>query len=322
VAPGLRELAGGSGHGNVWRNVIAQLRELEGVRLVHRGRADVWLADGHDWPPPGRPLVVQVHETSWRERELRRFLDPAFVQGIEIRTAAAFAEADQVIVPSRASLEQVVATFGLPSERVHAVAHGVEHGLFKPALDGGRELVGAPYVLFVGVLHPRKNLAALRDAIAELASNGLPHVLAIVGTPPHDTRADRFEREALAELPDHPGRVVHLQDLDQRALAALMAGADAFCLPSHFEGFGLPVLEAMACGAPVVVSDRGALPEVVGEAGIVVAPEPRAIARALGRVLSDPDRWTQMHEASLRRAAEFSWRRTAEGWLEALSAAA
>jgi glycosyltransferase involved in cell wall biosynthesis len=100
-----------------------------------------------------------------------------------------------------------------------------------------------------------------------------------------------------------------------------MAEADAFCLPSFFEGFGLPALEAMACGVPVVVSDRGALPEVVGEAGLVVAPEPAPIQDALRRVLSDRCLAQKLGAAGLRRASGFSWRRTAEGWLAALQRA-
>ena len=94
-----------------------------------------------------------------------------------------------------------------------------------------------------------------------------------------------------------------------------MAGAAAFCLPSLYEGFGLTALEAMACGAPVVVSDRGSLPEVVGDAGIVTAPTAAAIAEALRRVLSEPELAARLSAAGPARAAEFTWARTAAGWL-------
>ena len=101
-----------------------------------------------------------------------------------------------------------------------------------------------------------------------------------------------------------------------------MAGADAFCLPSLYEGFGLTALEAMACGAPVIVSDRGALPEVVDGGGIVVEPSPEAIANALERVLSDDELASSLRRRAVERARTFTWARTASGWLAVLRAAA
>ncbi len=180
-----------------------------------------------------------------------------------------------------------------------------------------------PYVLFVSQLHPRKNLAVLRAAMAELAADGLPHQLVIVGGAAQD-RPDStdLQREAAADLPGAPGRVVLLQDVPDEALADVMAGAAAFCLPSLMEGFGLTALEAMSCGVPVVVSDRGSLPEVVGDAGLVVAPTVDAVAGALAQVLVDPGRAAELGAAARARALTFTWARTAAGWLDALRAAA
>ena len=100
-----------------------------------------------------------------------------------------------------------------------------------------------------------------------------------------------------------------------------MAEAAAFCLPSLYEGFGLTALEAMACGAPVVVSDRGALPEVVGEAGIVVPPTNEAVTDALRDLLTNPERAAALGATAAARAREFTWQRTASGWLRVLRAA-
>jgi glycosyltransferase involved in cell wall biosynthesis len=155
--------------------------------------------------------------------------------------------------------------------------------------------------------------------MSRLAAQGLPHVLAIVGSPPAD-RADpgALMHEALAELPGAPGRIVALDRLSDAELAAVYAGADAFCLPSLSEGFGLPALEAMACGAPVVAADRGALPEVVGDAGVLVEPTVLGLELGLARVLGDPQLRAELHERGRERALGFSWDHTADGWLEAL----
>ncbi len=321
LGPGLVGVERGTGHGNVWARVLAALSALDEVKLVDGGRADVWLASGHAEPPEGRPLVVQVHEIGWHDPELRAFLHPEFAALMEASTRAALEVAEGVITPSQAARRQVVGAYGLPADRVNAVPHGVDLDVFRPDLAGGGELVGAPYVLFVAVLHPRKNFTAVRQAVAGLARAGLPHVLAIVGSPARDRRdATDFRKQAEADLPGLPGRVVALRDVSEAELASLMAGADAFCLPSLFEGFGLPALEAMACGAPVVVSDRGALPEVVGDAGLVVDPEPDAVERGLRRVLTEPGLAERLSQAGAKRAAGFTWERTARGWLGVLQA--
>ena len=320
VPPGLVESASTTGHGRMWSSVLRELAGRPGVRLVGGGRADVWLSSGHEMPPDGRPLVAQVHEASWADPGLRHHLHPRFASDLERALDRTMAVAAHVITPSVASRDQVLAAFPDAAGRVHAVPHGVEvpavHELTPPP-------VSDPYILFVGVMHPRKNLDALRAAVGLLAARGLPYPLVAVLSPAAD-RPDplEFESESVAELQGAPGRLRVLRGLSEHELGATMAGAAALCLPSHFEGFGLPVLEAMARGTPVVVSARGALPEVVGDAGIVVEPEPRPLADALEQLLSDPARAAALGEAARQRAATFTWSRTAEGWLEILRAAA
>jgi glycosyltransferase involved in cell wall biosynthesis len=179
-----------------------------------------------------------------------------------------------------------------------------------------------PYVLFVGSLQLRKNLSSLREAVGALATAGYPHVLAIVANDPGPQFPSLSADAAAAELPGAPGRVVMIPRPGDVQLAALMAGTDAFCLPSLAEGFGLPALEAMACGAIVVVSDRGALPEVVGDAGIVVPPTPAAIEEALRRVLDGPDDLRPLRERAIARGGRRDWGDTARGWAEVLHLAA
>jgi glycosyltransferase involved in cell wall biosynthesis len=220
--------------------------------------------------------------------------------------------------------------WSVPGDRVHAVAHGVDSELYQPGRTGAAEVLARaggdpllPYVLFVSQIHPRKNLGALREAMARLVRVGLAHQLVVVGSAAQDrTDSDNLDREAAADLPGAPGSVAFFRDIDEADLASLMAGAAAFCLPSFMEGFGMTVLEAMSCGVPVVVSDRGSLPEVVGDAGIVAAPTADAIESALGEILAAPDRAAELGRRGRARALEFPWSRTVDGWYDALKMAA
>jgi glycosyltransferase involved in cell wall biosynthesis len=326
VPPHVAALPERSGHGRMWHRVLA---ELEGrVRLEVREpgrrlarRPDAWLADGHrELPDVAEPLVAQVHEAPPRDPAARALLDPVFAAHLENAVTATVARADAIVTLSYFSARDLQLEYGVPAERLHVAHLGVDPDVFHPRDgDAGRARVGAPYVLFVGVLHPRKNIAVLREAMGRLAAQGLPHVLAIVGSPPADrAEAGALVREALAELPGAPGRIVALERPDDRELAALYAGADAFCLPSLSEGFGLPALEAMSCGAPVVAADRGALPEVVGEAGVLVEPTPLGVELGLARVLGDAQLRAELHERGRERAQGFTWARTAGAWVEAL----
>jgi glycosyltransferase involved in cell wall biosynthesis len=165
------------------------------------------------------------------------------------------------------------------------------------------------YLLFVGTLEPRKNVPGLLSAYQLLLDQGVINApLALIGG-----RGWLYEEifrqvEALAL----ERQVKFLHDVPDADLPALYNGAAVLVTPSFYEGFGLPALEAMACGTPVVVSNRGSLPEVVGPAGVLVDPEtPEAIAAGLAGVLSDPEQQRRLAQAGLAQAATFSWERTA-----------
>jgi glycosyltransferase involved in cell wall biosynthesis len=218
-------------------------------------------------------------------------LHPEFVAAMRARLDAVRERAARVVVPSEAGRAQL----GLAN--VDVVPYGVDAEVFRPGGERGS------HVLFVGTAHPRKNLDALRAAMP--ADRELRVVLGLA--------ADRPDAHELYAQAARPPTVVVEAPTDAD-LARELAGAAVFCLPSFSEGFGLPALEAMACGTPVVVGDGGALPEVVGDAGVVCSPEPEAIAAALARALADPS----LGERGRARALEFPWRRTAEGWLASL----
>jgi glycosyltransferase involved in cell wall biosynthesis len=166
------------------------------------------------------------------------------------------------------------------------------------------------YVLFVGTLEPRKNLSGLLEAYgAVVDSRASVPPLVIVGGRGWLFKPV-FERVEAMGLAD---RVCFLDRVPDGDLPALYNGAALLAIPSHYEGFGLPALEAMACGTPVVAADRASLPEVVGDAALLIDPDsPDSIAAALRHVLSDASVAARLREAGIARAACFSWARTAE----------
>jgi glycosyltransferase involved in cell wall biosynthesis len=322
-----------TGAGRVWSSVLPVLRRHARVRAAGRvrlRRPDVWLLPAQGRPVARRePVAAVIHGSAW-------LLDPAvldlmpstFAEPFVANAEATLERASVAIVPSEYTRRGLIEGFGMPDERVCVVPHGVDTDLFHPARRGGRTLVAKslggdrPYVLFASIPSIRqKNLTALRVAMARLAERGLPHALVIAGgRAGGETPAELAE--IMAELPGFPDRVLWLGHVADAELAGLMAEADAFCLPSLYEAFGLTALEALACGAPAVVSNTGALPEVVGDAALLADPTPEALAAALERVLTDRELAERLRAAGPERAAAMSWDRTAAGWLEALEGAA
>lgn len=221
-------------------------------------------------------------------------------------------EAAAVICPSETTRADCEAA-GIEPERVHVVPWGIdlpERPLEQAEVDAVRAVHGlrCPYVLFVGTVEPRKNLGRLLAAVQALGRPDLEVVL--VGPAGWDRQVE--ERRGVRRL----GFVTRAE------LAALYAGSAVVCYPSLREGFGLPVLEAMAHGAPVVTSAGTATAEVAGDAAVLVDPlDTEAIAAGLACVLDDPARAEAMRAAGRARAATFTWDRTATGTVGAYRAA-
>jgi glycosyltransferase involved in cell wall biosynthesis len=275
------------------------------------------------------PVVGMVHGAAWPlEESLFDYVPRAFAEPFIAATEALLATASLVIVPSEYGRLGLERGYGLGPEKVFVVPLGVDAHSFSPARRGGAELAAAafgrrlPYVLFVSIPSIRqKNLAGLRAAMGELAARRFPHGLVIAG----GTAGGESPEELGAiveEIPGTTGRVAWLGQVDDAQLAGLMAECSAFCLPSLFDSFPLGVLEAMACGAPVVVSDRGGLPALVGDAALVVEPTPASIGAGLERVLTEPELAARLRAAGRARAETMTWDRTADGWLEVLRRAA
>ncbi|HET9589770.1 MAG TPA: glycosyltransferase family 1 protein [Anaerolineales bacterium] len=207
-----------------------------------------------------------------------------------------------IFVPSEYVRKKIMARFGI--SHVIAIPSGVNRETFHPAARQSTYDLPERYILFVGSLEPRKNLSGLLDDWNGIKREFPDVTLVIAGA------TGRVFRKV--ELPRSHSQVLFLGHVETE-LPALYANAELFVLPSFDEGFGLPVVEAMACGAPVIVSDRGALPEVLCDAGLTVnLSNSDNLSAAMRQCLSDKDLRLSMKEKGLVRAKDFSWQRTAE----------
>jgi glycosyltransferase involved in cell wall biosynthesis len=220
---------------------------------------------------------------------------------------------DQIITDSESSQRDIVRFLRFPSERVTAIPIGVA-SRFAPAGADERQRacqrlsLPGDYILTVGSLSPRKNLESLFAAFKELRRRGRPHHLVVVG-PTAWKSAGIFRQLRTLGIESDVLLTGFVSDDD---LPALYSGAAAFAFPSLYEGFGLPPLEAMACGTPVVTSNNSSLPEVVGDAGLLVDPlDVEALASALDRLLTDPELSSRLIRRGIARSKAFTWERTA-----------
>jgi len=287
-----------------------------------REGADILHSPGGPGPlrVPGRPAhVMTVHDLTFMRQPAGAARSPSLYQRLGNRyrralfpravrqPAAIIAISDH----TRAELERVA---GIPADRVHVVREAAGDEFRPMGEDELREAlppaIRRPYVLALGAIDPRKNTMRVLEAFARFRAAGLvEHELVVAGI---DHGFEARLRARAAEL-GIAGRVRLLGFVTTRELVALYNGALMFLYPSLAEGFGLPVLEAMACGAPVVASGTTAIPEVAGSAAILVEPtDVVAIARAMLVVAGDEATQRRLRELGLRRAAEFSWRRAAE----------
>jgi glycosyltransferase involved in cell wall biosynthesis len=230
------------------------------------------------------------------------------------------------IVSSEYTRQAVITGWDIDPERVIVVHYGVDPERFARR-PGGRRLVAEklgedrPYVLFVGVPSHAKGVPQLRAAVARLARDGYPHALVIAG-PLATLQPDEWREEASSELAGARGRLCWFEDAGDEQLVPLYSEADVVCLPSVKESFGLPMVEAMACRAPVLAGNRAALPEVVGDAGLLCEPTVEGVTEGLRRIIDDSALAQTLADKGRARAEQMTWRHTAEGWMGALQRAA
>ncbi len=290
---------------------------------ARRGRWDLTHSPVNVAPvlPSGRS-VVTVHDLAF-------IIAPETMpagrrQYLTALTAHSVRHAARVIAVSASTGRDLTAHFGVDPDRITVTPLAAEPW-FRPTapavLAAFRERVGLgrPYVLSVGTREPRKNTALLVRAFATLAGE-IEHDLVLVG--PEGWMGGELDR-ALADLPGAVRSRVRLTGfVDDEELPLWYGAADVFAYPARYEGFGLPVLEAMACGVPVVTSDVSSLPEVAGDAGLLIDPSSvDDLAAAIRRVIDEPGLAGDLRKRGLERASRYSWAETARLTVSAYHAA-
>lgn len=265
------------------------------------------------------PSVVTVHDLAFLSypdafhTAKRRYLTAM--------TRLSVHRARRVIAVSAHTRDDLVHRFGVRPERVTVIPNAAD-ARFRPAADPkavarfkAAHNLPDRFILFVGTLEPRKNLRRLIEAFALLAEGDAETKLVIVGA----TGWLTSDLAPLVQAHDLTDRIIFTGYVTDNDLPVWYQAATVFCYPSLYEGFGLPVLEAMACGTPVVTSRTSSIPEVTGEAAMLVDPtDVAALAHALQSVLSDEARRNTMAEAGIARAQTFSWERTAAATLDVI----
>ncbi|MGH9025556.1 MAG: glycosyltransferase family 4 protein [Acidimicrobiia bacterium] len=271
------------------------------------GPLDVVHAPSPTLPPSGgAALVATIHDLA-PLRFADRYPRPARL-GLKREVSFATREADRVICPSESTAAELTDLLGVGEDRIRVVPHGVSMPVpdaVEAAAFVAKRAIPEPYVLWVGTQEERKNVGTVIEAFGRIAARDESVSLVLHGN--QGWLGDEVAQR-IRELGLEPRTVASEGSLTRAELAFLFSRATVFVFPSLYEGFGLPVLEAMACGAPVVTSDRSALPESAGDAGVLVDPASvEAVADAVLALLDDPDRRTELRRRGRARAAGFSW---------------
>jgi glycosyltransferase involved in cell wall biosynthesis len=273
---------------------------------IGRYALDVWHST--DFIPPqwgARKHVITVHDLAFLL--LPEHKDQAASRYYNDQIRWAVRHTDHILSVSDATRKDLISLLNVPEEKITVQPHGVSSRFF--AQGDNLSLAGLPsdYILFVGTLEPRKNINTLLSAYSRM-KDAPPLVLAgKIGWLFEDTLQRIYQMQALGM------RIIHRDDITDEALPALYRGASVVVLPSHYEGFGFPVLEAMACGTPVIASDISSLPEVVGDAGLLLPPDDIDAWRdGIEHALTDSAWRTEMIQRGLKQASLFTWEQSAQ----------
>ena len=262
-----------------------------------------------------RPFIVTVHDLV---RCCFNFTPITISQRILLNLDIKYIKrASHIIAVSENTKSDLVKYLNIPERKISVIYNGVDHNIFKPYKPYQMRPYHAilrhkPYILYVGSERRRKNLSGLFEAFAMLRQEFPELKLVKVGGPGHSRqlRSEMLKKLSSLGISENVTFVDYISELE---LAYYYSSATLLAYPSLYEGFGLPPLEAMACGCPVVTANTSSLPEVVGEAGIMVNPyDTRSLVQAMRRVLTDDKLRDNMVRKGLEQSKKFSWEKTAE----------
>ena len=288
------------------------------------GDFDIYHAANYQAPALRRArLVSTIHDINFvrfpemQSRGIRRFIKS--LPGLLERSS-------MILADSRFTAEELSEVYGLHEEKVRVVYPGLNPVFLQEAGEEEVETalraycIEPPYLAYIGNLHPRKNLATLVEAFALLRERGLEHRLAVIGGGGLGRLNNNEYRKLMFRVKDLglEEEVVFTGYVPDERLKCLLARADMLVFPSIYEGFGLPPLEAMACGVPVITSRRASLPEVVGEAALLLEDplEAEEIAARVEDLISDPALRSRLVKEGRENARAFTWERAAREVLE------
>lgn len=288
-------------------------------KVLNRTQPDLFLSpDGYLCLFTDVPQLAVIHDLNFEHfpedlpRSARKYL---------LRYFPAFArKARRIATVSNYSKSDIVSQYGIRADKIDVVYNGVSevyHPVDEVVVQATRAKFsdGKPYFVYVGSLHPRKNLIRLMQAYDDYANDGGKADLVIVG--------ERYwwnkEMESCYDSMDHKERVRFIGHLDQAQLRDVIASSLAMTYVSYFEGFGIPALEAMRCGVPLIAANTTSLPEVAGEAALLVDPfKVDEISTAMTRIDSDEHLRNELVKKGHEQASKFDWQKTADGLWESM----
>lgn len=268
------------------------------------------------WLPGRTKLITTIHDVSWKFFPL--YIKRSDLFFLNILIPLSIKRANKVITVSHTSREDIIKIYKLSPGKVVSIYNGVDKELFNNTNDIvttkiiQKYKLPEKYIFYVGTLQPRKNIPALIRAFNVLITKyNIPDIKLVVGggkSHNYDERIDSVIKQYGLE-----NKIIPAGYIDQRDLPYLYKLAKVFVFPSLYEGFGIPVIEAMACGTPVVVADKSCLPEVAGQAGLAVDPaQTEKFADTIYKALSDEKIRKELISKGYERAKEFDWKNTAQ----------
>ncbi len=236
----------------------------------------------------------------------------------------AIKHATKIIVPSEFTKKEIIDIYNIPESKITVIYHGIDHERYFVVPDQDKVVniqkkykINPPYLFFVGRLEEKKNTAGLVKAFAIAKKKyQIPHTLVLTGNPGYNFEAVRDEilKNNITRRVDMPGYI------NSEDLVYLLNGADIFMFTTFYEGFGLPVIEAMACGTPVIASNRTSIPEVAGDAALLVDPNNHEqIANAIYKVVSQPEVREKMVDEGFKQIKKFDWEKCAQETLNVIT---